>query len=92
MGYEKVKKEYSEKEAAEILKKRFSSKLMEYGENGFEVVNQSLDIKKDKKMYKAYGTIRLSVSEMDRTEIKSEELLLENKGKEDADGTGGENS
>lgn len=90
--YKKVKAQYSEKEASDILKNRFSSKLMEYEENGFEVVNQSLDIKREKNAYKAYGTIKLLVSGMEKTAIKSEELLLENKGKEDADGTGGDNS
>lgn len=90
--YEQVQAEYSEKEAARILTSRFESRKMEYEESGCKVTDQALDIKKVQDSFRASGKLTMLVSQMEQIAVSENELLLEEQGKEDDDGTGTENS
>lgn len=92
VGYERKKAQYSEKEASDLLKRHFLSKQEEYKENGYQILDQSFQINREQKVFRASGTIKMLVTKMDRTEVKSEELMPEEKRrKEDDDGTGRKN-
>lgn len=91
VGYERKKAQYSEKEASDILNRHFISKQEEYKENGYQILDQSLKIQKEPKAFRATGTIKVLVTEMEHAEVTSEELMPEEKRKEDDDGTGRKN-
>ena len=61
-------------------------------EEGCRIVDQSLDIKKEPAVYKAHGSIQLSISKMDKKNVSDEELVQQGEGKEDEDGAGTDNS
>lgn len=90
--YEAGMADYNEKQAADILGRRFLSKLSEYEENGRKIIDKSLKVKKEKTSYQAEGRIKMMVSGMTQIDVTSEELTLPDKGKEDDDGTGAVNS
>lgn len=91
IGYERKRAQYSEKEASDILKRHFLSKQEEYKENGYQILDQSLRIKKEQKAFRASGMIKMLVTEMEHTDVTGEELMPDEKRKEDDDGTGREN-
>ncbi len=92
IAYEPCEAEYTEEEARQLLQNRLSSKLMDYEEKGYKIIDHAFDVSKEQTAYKARGKIVMSVSNMEQKDVAEEELLLNQSGKEDDDGTGADRS
>ena len=92
IAYEPCEEEYTEEEARQLLQNRLSSKLMDYEEKGYKIIDHAFDVSKEQTAYKARGKIVMSVSNMEQKDVAEEELLLNQSGKEDDDGTGADRS
>ena len=92
IAYEPCEAEHTEEEARQLLQNRLSSKLMDYEEKGYKIIDHAFDVSKEQTAYKARGKIVMSVSNMGQKDVAEEELLLKQSGKEDDDGTGADRS
>ena len=80
IAYEPCEEEYTEEEARQLLQNRLSSKLMDYEEKGYKIIDHAFDVSKEQTAYKARGKIVMSVSNMEQKDVAEEELLLNQSG------------
>lgn len=83
INYTKKTAVYGGKEAEDLLKGRFASRLAEYVEKGYEVSDSGLYIEKQSDRYVAEGHTKVLIKEMEKQLVKEEELLIRTIGKED---------
>lgn len=90
--YTNVAKQYSEKEARKKLENQFDSEQMTLEEEGCKILNRSFRVKQEQSAFHATGSISYLLTQMKKVNVTEEELILQENGKEDEDGSGTDNS
>lgn len=92
IAYRKEEASYTDKEAEDILKKRFQSRLASYEERGYGITDHTFEITKEQDAFLARGKVVMSISDMKERAVAKEEIMLDQSGEEDDNGTGADNN